>query len=395
MAKTSSIILVFLLSFSCVSIFAQSNAQYAVRFLTAGVDCDSSFLYVDVEVKPYATPTFKLSSLDLRFHYNRNGVLPLPQNPVQGNDSTLAVYVEEEFLSDMQIDSLEGISFYNPHLLTGSMDTVVSYNVFFVGGSGYYLPFSGWTKVGKLRFRAVDSTACIDLNWHDSTVFPNTVIHEVFDGIEYDVAEGSYGDLSICMSDFCNPETLPVELSSFIVTDNGCSSLIEWHTETETDNAYYIVERSADGITYEQLTTLAGAGNSLTPNNYRYVDNDPNLYNYYRLIQVDLDGTHNKLAAKYIQSSCFEDDISYAITDLYPNPSSTRQVKVKLYTATEGEAVYQVLDIFGRQIKESPVSLIEGANVLKIDIEALASGTYFIKVIGNDWETKAKKLIKI
>jgi hypothetical protein len=86
-------------------------------------------------------------------------------------------------------------------------------------------------------------------------------------------------------------DPLPIQLTSFNVACNNDVAVMSWTSATEINNAYYTVERTADGITYEIVATVKGAGNSSMPLNYSVTDYDPLPgTSYYRLSQTDLDG---------------------------------------------------------------------------------------------------------
>lgn len=87
----------------------------------------------------------------------------------------------------------------------------------------------------------------------------------------------------------------PVELMTFtgkyIAERQGI--LLDWMTASESNNHYFEIQRSSDQITFEAIGTVEGALNSQDTLHYSYLDTDPLAgQSYYRLKQVDLDGTH-------------------------------------------------------------------------------------------------------
>lgn len=82
---------------------------------------------------------------------------------------------------------------------------------------------------------------------------------------------------------------MPIELLEFngIVGNN-----LTWITATEKNNDYFVLESSIDGIDWQQLFLINGAGTSITNNNYSFVDINyvKDTVNYYRLSQVDYNG---------------------------------------------------------------------------------------------------------
>lgn len=88
----------------------------------------------------------------------------------------------------------------------------------------------------------------------------------------------------------CTP--LPIGLISFNGTSKGDYNEINWSTSSEVNNDYFIIKKSVDGINWNKMTEVKGAGNSSNIINYKYLDyyfkNDE--YNYYRLSQIDFSG---------------------------------------------------------------------------------------------------------
>ena len=89
---------------------------------------------------------------------------------------------------------------------------------------------------------------------------------------------------------------LPVEMISFTGEAQNETVELNWTTASETNNSHFIVQKSTDGIYFDETYDyVKGAGNSASVIDYKYVDNAPeNGENYYRLEQVDFDGKSYK-----------------------------------------------------------------------------------------------------
>lgn len=83
---------------------------------------------------------------------------------------------------------------------------------------------------------------------------------------------------------------LPIELIGFNASSIKEGNNISWVTASETNNNYFILEKSNDAINFETLNVEIGAGNSTTISNYSYIDTNPYHLTYYRLKQVDYNG---------------------------------------------------------------------------------------------------------
>ncbi|MFA6234244.1 MAG: T9SS type A sorting domain-containing protein [Bacteroidota bacterium] len=106
-------------------------------------------------------------------------------------------------------------------------------------------------------------------------------------------------DLSLNTNDSLeqvNGLVIPVELSAFNVTPRTDGSmLLSWHTETETSNLGFEIERG-DGEHFERIGYVAGRGTTTEPHSYSWIDAQPVSSRsdnrvYYRLKQIDTDGT--------------------------------------------------------------------------------------------------------
>jgi len=98
------------------------------------------------------------------------------------------------------------------------------------------------------------------------------------------------GNLTECPASL---SLLPVELISFtgkIWEEHNIR--LHWETASEVNNNYFLLEKSRDGIQFETLTKVESGFSNQRIRQYNFVDKNPfSGNNYYRLAQVDLDGT--------------------------------------------------------------------------------------------------------
>ena len=86
----------------------------------------------------------------------------------------------------------------------------------------------------------------------------------------------------------CTP--LPIELILFTGENFGDYNLLKWLTATETNNDYFTLEKSYDGVVFDFVGKVDGAGNSVELKSYNLTDNKINDITYYRLKQTDFNG---------------------------------------------------------------------------------------------------------
>jgi hypothetical protein len=167
---------------------------------------------------------------------------------------------------------------------------------------------------------------------------------------------------------------LPVELISFTAQANERKTVdLVWVTETQRNNAYFIVERSADLDHWETVSSLQGAGTTMVTMTYSEEDEEP-LYgtNYYRLTQADFDGTLKEIGLEtvYITGSG-----SIAI---YPNPADDQfHVAGHRIGATE----ISVLNSLGQLVETGKTVLSD--DHLVIDATSLQNGVYYLRTVHN------------
>lgn len=368
----------------CVVGFSQG--QYDVRFNLNMLDCDGEQFLMDVDVRASdPAATFTIAEQNYRFSFNRNALTP---------GST--IISEEGELSSFILNNGVLTALYSPHNLGGSLDTIISYNVELSGGDGVLVE-GAWVNVGTLGFQVTDIDACLDLTWHNRNIFPPTFVSTFQGGTRVPVGEGAYiNDLTFdCFSDIC-AESLPVELTSFdAVNGEDCTIDLTWKTATETNNAYFRIEKSIDGINYETIGTVQGNGNSTTQNAYSFTDRSPSLDNYYRLKQVDMDGLATTGSQLIVRSTCFDDGVVNTV-QVFPNPVRNRG-SVKFYNTNLGETQVElnIADALGRTVHTEMLSVNDGANILHFNTNNLIPGTYYVQLKGDNWLSASEKIVKM
>lgn len=182
---------------------------------------------------------------------------------------------------------------------------------------------------------------------------------------------------------------LPIELIDFkAMCLNNKTDLI-WSTASETDNSYFVIEKSIDASSWIETGRVKASGNTSGITHYSYEDKNPfEGISYYRLIQVD-DNQNSKLV-KTISSDCnmFSPTVSY-----YPNPF-TKNLTIDVRGLKSEHARLIIYNVIGQKLKEEMLSNGSYANgSYTIDLEKLESGSYLFHFISDDL-TEVKKIIK-
>jgi Secretion system C-terminal sorting domain len=193
-------------------------------------------------------------------------------------------------------------------------------------------------------------------------------------------ASGTTTLTKLDMSYFENA-TLEVELLTFEGKMSNNAVDLTWTTANEKNNAGFDIERSTDGQTFEKIGFVKGNGTTTAKQSYNFTDNTPlSILTYYRLRQVDFDGTSTTSNIISIPPK----DNAKGIK-IYPNPSAASQITLDFAADTEGVAVVNAL---GQVVFQQKTG---GQNRLQLDISTWAKGLYFVKTTGN---TEGVKFVK-
>jgi hypothetical protein len=181
--------------------------------------------------------------------------------------------------------------------------------------------------------------------------------------------DAEYG--TFCMT----ASVLPVELISFQAKKVGEIVVIKWGTYSELNSEKFIVERSTDGVNFEEIIQTNGAGNSSEELFYEGVDFNPNEgINYYRLKQVDFDGQFEYFTTVPLMFSSKNRTLT---SNVYPNPATN---EIKFTTSIDETYFVTVYNSVGKIIQQLEVNKNNVNSEVTINTSNLAKGNYFIKI---------------
>jgi hypothetical protein len=180
---------------------------------------------------------------------------------------------------------------------------------------------------------------------------------------------------------------LPITLFSFEVQKNETNSglVLLWTTVSEENSAYFLIERSIDGINYKTIGKQNAQGVSNQFHSYFFCDCNPiEGLNYYRLNQFDFNGDHAYSPEKAIA-------FSYQIpaVTIYPNPFTTSINLIVNYTKENIISELKLFDFIGKEVVSAKITKSETT----LEIGNLPSGIYFYNVISKNRTIQSGKLI--
>ncbi|MBN1480411.1 T9SS type A sorting domain-containing protein [candidate division KSB1 bacterium] len=154
---------------------------------------------------------------------------------------------------------------------------------------------------------------------------------------------------------FMGGGSLPVELSLFTGRAAGDYILLQWRTESEKESWGFNVLRSEirDG-TYERINgeLIKAAGNSTSRHDYSYKDERfrKGVTYYYKLEQIDLNGTTNYYGPIEVTSQSGVVPESFVVSDNYPNPFNP-ETRFKFALPQAEFVTIEIYNIAGAKIR--------------------------------------------
>jgi len=195
---------------------------------------------------------------------------------------------------------------------------------------------------------------------------------------------------------FSSKGALPIELMYFNAKLNNDEVDLDWATAAEINNDYFTIERSDDGIHFNEIHRQPGSGNSTSRRTYSATDNSPMQgYSYYRLKQTDYDGryTYSEIKTVKYKSSGMNDQSALNIISIAPNPFVDR-FTLTFMLKKSMEAEIQLISSNGEMIFSEHMQTTEGVNQYAYtDERGLPPGIYFVNLICGE-EKQTQKIIK-
>jgi hypothetical protein len=204
----------------------------------------------------------------------------------------------------------------------------------------------------------------------------------------------SFSNYYLTLGDLTNP--LPVTLISFSATRNGENAKLVWATASEKNNSGFEVQLSNDGKAFRTLGFVASQGsNSTTKLDYAYTDTEAGKtgVRYYRLHQIDLDGTDSYSPVRAVS---FDGAGSLASElSIYPNPATGDDVRLLIQTSEAGTARLRITDLMGRVLTDQTITTASGSTETKLNALATAkNGTYLAQLTLPSGQIKTIKVQK-
>lgn len=205
--------------------------------------------------------------------------------------------------------------------------------------------------------------------------------------ISGNAAFGSAQVLNNCTSckSLINP--LPISLIEFKHTYADENSVVlEWTTASETNNAYFEVERSKDGFHFDPISEQIQGTNGNSIVKYQWEDTRPeNGTAYYRLKQTDFNGEFSVSEIIYVYVS---ESATHEIS-IFPNPSEG------IVNVQFSGMQYPLMEVFssnGQKLISRNINTTVEGSIQNFDFRTFQKGIYLIR-LSEGTQIVTKKLV--
>ncbi len=169
--------------------------------------------------------------------------------------------------------------------------------------------------------------------------------------------------------------TIPVELIDFKAQKVNQAVKLLWSTATELNNAFYAIERSENGKSFDKIGEINGYGNSNVLKTYQFIDEKPmSTVNYYRLRQVDFDGKETVYKTVSVNFG------KNTTTKVYPSIAKDK-INVEVI-GDKGVSDLLVVNLLGQVVKAQKLQNTEG--VFPVNISDLPNGSYIMRLVSKN-----------
>lgn len=247
-----------------------------------------------------------------------------------------------------------------------------NYYSFTFDGPGFSLNRfgTGWERIMSLTITNVPNLSAFDIGDASSQLFDDF-------GLRTAINVRGFNELKPNASSTVG---LPVELIDFQAKAmQDLKTELKWQTATELNNDRFEVEHSLDGVTFDRIGSIKGAGTTNLVQDYDFLHRNPSTgTNYYRLKQIDFDGTFEY---SDIEAVSFDRGTTSGIASFtaYPNPA-VNYVTIRNSGKVEKPWNADVIDVQGRIIK----SFIMQNDTYQLDTSDLPAGVYHVRLKSDD-----------
>ena len=177
-----------------------------------------------------------------------------------------------------------------------------------------------------------------------------------------------------------NAVVLTAELKYFTAWKQPEGNILKWTSLKEFDNAFFEVERSADGTNYITIERVTGQINSNVEKTYQYLDPSPPAKCFYRLKMIANDGkkTYSNVIRVERQAK-----INSKITF---NNIVTDQIILQTADLKEDKLLIRIVDLEGREVYHQNTTINSRNSLINVNTKNISKGLYYLILSGVDYK---------
>lgn len=192
--------------------------------------------------------------------------------------------------------------------------------------------------------------------------------------------------------------TLPVTLTSFTAAYKNGKVDLNWRTESEVNNAGFIIDKRESGGDWLELSSyvnnndLAGQGSTSVTTDYSYVDYavEAGKTYEYRLTDVDTEGTktvHDNDIQKVVVagSAGINTAEKFNLVQVYPNPFNP-VTKIQYNLEKESTISIMIYDVAGKKIDQLAKKGLSTSGNIVWDASDFSAGVYLMHITAGDYK---------
>jgi hypothetical protein len=197
-------------------------------------------------------------------------------------------------------------------------------------------------------------------------------------------------DIGMTYPSLLTAGVLPIKLSGFTVSREDNRVKLEWSTASEQNNAWFEIQRSSDGKTWNTIANVKGQGTTAASNAYKVYDDSPlSGLNYYVIKQYDVNGHSYQSEVKILRMPNLK-----SIIFVSPNPSRSG-INFSIVNRGASNVEATVTSMNGNIIHRELFNNVQPNSINKLNLKQQpAPGVYILKLKAEGLSESIKVIIE-
>jgi hypothetical protein len=183
------------------------------------------------------------------------------------------------------------------------------------------------------------------------------------------------------------PLVLPINCTYFNAILKNNTTILNWEATSDDDNAYFVLQKSMDGILFSSLgkVFIKGNGNFV----YDFKDDETiTKTTFYRLLIYNKDGSFFAMPTIKVQPT----NKSFFVGNIYTGYNNSFAT-IQINSLKKENAFLTIVDMNGKKMYKKIIALTQGSFNYTFTIDNLSTGVYSV-IISTDNEYISKQFVK-